>query len=231
MPKKSFSVEWEKKIYSQGLQLNKYPYDLVVSIVARKFFSTPFNKRKNIKVLDLGCGAGNHAKFLAENGFSVYGLDGSRSAIKNCQIRFKEWGLTGQFTRGDFLNLPYSNNYFNLVLDRESLYANRKADIAQALNNVYKKLKPGGVLISFIFNTFHPHKEFGQQIEPNTYTNFTKGAFYKTGAAHFVDIKEVLGLYKKFKIENIIRHSLREVYDEPNSLMNIEEYIIIAKKV
>ena len=61
----------EENIYSEGKTLNKYPYDILVSIVARKYFSV--ENRKEVKLLDLVCGAGNNSKFLAEEGFSFLG--------------------------------------------------------------------------------------------------------------------------------------------------------------
>jgi len=230
MPKKSFNKDWEKNIYSKGKQLNLYPYDILVSIVVRKFFDIPYEKRKKIKVLDLGCGAGNNSKFLAENGFDVYGIDGSASAVKTSKERFKRWNLKGNFIRGDFLDLPYKNNFFDLIIDRESIYANTFNNIKNIINGVYRKLKSNGFFISFIYNTYHPDKRFGREMEQNTYKNFPKGSFQEAGVAHFFDMKEVLKLYSKFRIENIMRNSLREVYNNKQKFMGFDEYIIIAKK-
>ena len=47
---------------------------------------------------------------------------------------------------------------------------------------------------------------------------------------HFVDVKEIFDLYSKFKIENVIRHSLNEVYDKPHRFIEADEFIIIARK-
>lgn len=219
---KSFDKNWERSVYSKGRQFNSYPYDILVSIVARKFFHFCPKDRKNLKVLDLGCGAGNNAKFFAENGFSVFGIDGSKTALSFCKKVFKKNKLKGNFAHGDFLHLPYEDNFFDLIIDRESLYANVSGDIQKIINEAYKKLKTGGYFISFTFSSFHPDKKFGNEIEPNTYDNFTKGSFYGTGKAHFSTINEILKNFSQFKIENIIRHSLSGVFDE---------YIIIAKKL
>jgi len=228
---KSFDKNWETNIYSRGKQLNEYPYDILVSIITRKFFNIPRKQRKKIKILDLGCGAGNNSKFLAENSFDVYGIDGSKSAIEICKNRFKKWGLKGNFIQGDFWKLPYKNNFFDVIIDRESLYANRFKIIQKTINEVYKKLKKNGLFVSFIYSSHHPDREYGKQIELNTYNNFKEGScFYKTGVVHFVDIKEILGLYSKFKIENIIKHSLIEVYNKSSRFMEFDEYIIIIIK-
>lgn len=229
---KSFdNKSWEENIYKKGKHLNKYPYDIVVSIIARTFFGILQKNRKKIKVLDLGCGGGNNAKFFSENGFDVYGIDASKVAIETAKDRFKEWGLKANFVQGNILNLPYKDNYFDIVLDRESLYMNNYEDLKDALKEVYKKMKKGGMFISFFYNSFHPDKEFAQMIEPNTYDNFTeKSRFHKTGIAHFIDIKEIFDLYSKFKIENVMRNSLSEVYNKPQRFMEFDEYIIISRK-
>lgn len=226
----SFDKNWEEQIYSKGRQINLYPYDMLVSIVARKFFYLNLKERKKIKVLDLGCGAGNNAKFLAENGFLVFGIDGSESAVSFCKNRFKKYNLKGDFICGDFLDLPYKDDFFDLIVDRQSLYANKIEDIKKIIEQIYKKLKPGGYFVSFAFNSFHPEKKFGQKIGKNTYSNFSQGSFYKTGKAHFMTINEAQKLFSKFKIESIARHSLRESYNMPEKNSGSDEFIIIVKK-
>ena len=161
---RSFNQVWENKIYSKGRQTNNYPYDLVVSLIAKNFFSIPINKRKKIKMLDLGCGTGNHSRFLAENGFDVYGIDGSGTAIRLCRKKFKSAGLRGNFIQGDFFNLPYAGDFFDCVLDSESLYSNKFAIIKIALEQVYRKLKTGGMFICFMFNNYHPDIKLGKKV-------------------------------------------------------------------
>lgn len=219
--KKSFDKNWESSVYSKGRQFNSYPYDILVSIVARKFFHVPFDKRKKIRVLDLGCGAGNNAKFLAENGFSVFGIDGSKTALSFCKSVFKKNKLKGIFELGDFLRLPYKDNFFDLIIDRESLYANKSGDIEKIISQIFRKLKPGGYFVSFMFNNFHPEKKFGKKTGKNTYDNFSEGSFAGTGKVYLADLKEISSWLSEFEIENISRHSLSGAFDE---------FIIVAKK-
>jgi len=229
--KTSFDKKWESKVYSKGRQFNSYPFDILVSIVAKKFFHLSPEERKKVRVLDLGCGAGNNAKFFGENGFSVFGIDGSKTAIDACKKRFRQWELKGNFILGDFLELPFENNFFDLVTDRESLYANKPGDIKEIIGQVFKKLKPGGYFVSFMFNNFHPEKKLGVKTEKNTYDNFSKGSFVGTGRVHLADLREISAWFSEFKIENIARHSLLEVYNKPKRSMGFDEYIIIAKKL
>lgn len=234
-----FDKSWENNKYSEIKKIdkfpyekgNRYPYDLLVSIVAKFFFHIPKKNRKKIKVLDLGCGTANNAKFLAENGFGLYGIDGSETAIEISKEKFKNWNLKGNFIKGDFLHLPYENNFFDLVVDRESLYANRVEDIKKTIQEIYKKLKNNGLFVSFIYSSYHPDKKFGRMIEQNTFNNFKKeSSFYQRGIVHFVNRKEIHEFYSPFRIKNITRHSLREISGEPLGSMEFDEYIIISKK-
>ena len=202
-----------------------------MSIIARNYFNIPFEDRKKIKVLDLGCGGGNNAKYFAENGFNYYGIDGSSSAIKVCKNRFKKWNLKGNFVQGDFLELPYEDNCFDLIVDRESTYANKLKDLNKIIEQIHKKLKKNGLYLSFTYSSQHQSKEFGEILEPNTYYKFNdKSCFHKTGIVHFIDIKEIIKVYSKFKIQNIMRHSLYEIYNQSSKLMEYDEYIIIARR-
>ena len=67
---------WEKN-YKILKRYNNYPYEFIVSHTLRNF-----KPNSKIKVLDLGCGGGGNTKFLVEQGFSVYGVDGSQTAVK-----------------------------------------------------------------------------------------------------------------------------------------------------
>ena len=231
MEEQSFDKKaWEENIYSKGKQLNLYPFDLLVSVVFKKFLNVPFEERKNTKVLDLGCGAGNNTKFLAENGLDVYALDGSESVINVCKQRFSDWNLKADFVCGDFLDLPYNDDFFDLIIDRESMCANNFNHIEKIVEGVHKKLKKGGIFISFFYSSFHPDKEYGKEIEPNTYDEFTGGCFYEASKIHFLDLKEIQSLYKDFTIENVMRHSLLEVFDKKGRFMEFDEYIIIVRK-
>lgn len=220
---------WEK-IYRAGKQMNQYPHDQLVRRIARIFFNIPFPRRRNIKILDLGCGAGNNALFLAEQGFDVYGIDGSKAAIRECRSRFAKKGLRGTFVNCDLKQLPFPNKAFNCVVDRESLYANSGEDIKTIIAQVWSKLKKNGLFISFIFNNMHPQKRLGIRFEDGSYHQFKKGSFSRSGKAHFFNLREVFEFYRKFHIQSIMRHSCRELFKEEDNSGDLDEYIIVAKK-
>ena len=77
---KSFSKEWEEIHRNQ--EWGKYPSEQLVRFIARNFYN---KDRKNIKILDFGCGAGANTWFLAREGFDVYAFDGSESAVNRAK--------------------------------------------------------------------------------------------------------------------------------------------------
>ena len=225
----SYDLGVDIELYD-AIQRLRFEHPEVKVVVLRSAKDRVFCAGANIRMLDLGCGGGNNAAFMAENGFSVFGIDGSPTAIEIAKDRFAKRSLQGDFIAGDLLQLPYEDNTFDFALDRESISMNRPEHIKDILKEVRRALKPGGLFCSFTYSADHPGKEYGQEVGRNTYSNFEKGAFEGRGVAHFFDFKELLELYGIFTIENVLKLDLREVYDKHNPFVEWTEYIILARK-
>lgn len=78
----------------------------------------------------MGCGPGANCWYLAREGFCVYRIDGSTIAIrrakKRLNIEVKGW--YGDFVTGDIINIPFNEQFFDLIIDVECLYANSIED-------------------------------------------------------------------------------------------------------
>jgi SAM-dependent methyltransferase len=68
-------------------------------------------------VLDLGCGTGEQALFLAARGHAVFGLDGSAAAIARARGKAAERGLPVEFHVWDPLELERLRKRFETVID------------------------------------------------------------------------------------------------------------------
>ena len=67
------------------------------------------------RILDIGCGTGTHALYLARRGFAVWGVDSSPAMI--ARARAKARGTAVQFAIGDALKgLPHDEASFDLVM-------------------------------------------------------------------------------------------------------------------
>lgn len=60
----------------------------MIRFIARNFYKV--NNRESIKILEVGCGPGANLWYMNREGFTVYGIDGSETAIKKAEKRLKE---------------------------------------------------------------------------------------------------------------------------------------------
>ena len=102
-------------------------------------------------MLDLGCGKGRFAKYLAHKGFDVTGVDYSPQSIAFAKA-FEQENLS--FYTHDMRDV-FRINYFDYVLNFFTSfgYFEKPKENERTLKNVYKNLKPNGVFIIDYFNS------------------------------------------------------------------------------
>jgi ubiquinone/menaquinone biosynthesis C-methylase UbiE len=69
------------------------------------------------RVLDVGCGTGENALYLAGNGFSVSGVDLSSRAIAAARAKAVERRRNIDFRTGNALSLEFKDSVFDNVID------------------------------------------------------------------------------------------------------------------
>lgn len=183
---KSFDQEWEK-IHSTT-EWGAYPSENIIRFVARNFYQCD---RKQIKLLDFGCGGGAHTWYMAREGFDVYAFDGSKSASEKTIQKLSVEGLKAQVSVMDGAELTYEDNFFDGIIDNVSIYANKIEHIKQMYQNCYRCLKPGGKMITICFSVNTYGYGSGMKIEENTYRDLTEGRLSGRGIVHFFTKEEV----------------------------------------
>jgi len=116
------------------------------------------------RALDIGCGTGTHAVWLASLGFEVLGVDMSQRAIEHAEARAKVAATPGQctFATLDFLADPPPGRPFDFVFDRGCFHVfDEPAERARFAANVAECLTPEGQWLSLIGSTEGPPPEFG----------------------------------------------------------------------
>lgn len=68
-------------------------------------------------VLDVGCGTGENALYLAERGHEVWGIDGAPRAIEKARAKAAERDLDVDFKVSDALDLSGLGRTFDTVID------------------------------------------------------------------------------------------------------------------
>lgn len=69
------------------------------------------------RVLDVGCGTGEHALLAATHGFDATGIDGAPIAIDKAEAKGRERGIDARFIVGDVLELARTGEQWDTVLD------------------------------------------------------------------------------------------------------------------
>src|SRR5262245_28452496 len=69
------------------------------------------------RVLDVGCGTGEHALMAAERQHEAVGVDAAEAAIRAAERKARERGLAASFFVHDALDLASLNQQFDTVLD------------------------------------------------------------------------------------------------------------------
>jgi SAM-dependent methyltransferase len=69
------------------------------------------------RAIDLGCGTGRNALFLAQKAFEVTGVDYASSAIEKARQKTKALGLDVEFFVDDLTNLQHVNGPFDFLVD------------------------------------------------------------------------------------------------------------------
>lgn len=103
------------------------------------------NPEKKSSMLDVACGKGRHSKTLAQQGFSVTGIDISEDSIAFAKQLENE---NLEFYQHD-MRLPFRINYYDFVFNIFTSfgYFNSRRENEDALHTITSSLKPGGILI------------------------------------------------------------------------------------
>ena len=108
---------------------------------------------KPCKAIDLGCGAGNYAVYLAGRGFEVTGIDNSPTAIRIARENANKKGVKAGFLVADVLgDLNEITDTFDFAFEWELLHHIFPEKRKKYVENVRRILNPGGKYFSVCFN-------------------------------------------------------------------------------
>ncbi len=95
------------------------------------------------RAIELGCGTGTNAVYLAERGFSVTALDVSTVAIERARQRHRESNVEVEFLMDDVCNLQSPLDPFEFLFDRGCYHCARRVDLPGFLKTLERVAKPG----------------------------------------------------------------------------------------
>ena len=218
----SWDTIWDEVYKSQ--EWGKYPSESLIQFVARNFYNS---ERGDIRILEVGCGTGANLWYISREGFQAYGVDGSDVAIKKANDRMISENLTVNLQVADIVNLPFINNFFDVVIDVECIYCNNSENTKIILEEIKRVLKPDG---KFYSRTFSDKMFIGTNIKENIYLEYLDvkdGPLKGKGFVRLSSRDTINELYGRcFKIESIDYLE----YTQYNEKYLIKEWVIISGK-
>jgi ubiquinone/menaquinone biosynthesis C-methylase UbiE len=102
------------------------------------------------RLLDVGCGSGLATQVLARAGADVTAVDLTNWAVETTKLRLAAFGLEGEVLQADAEELPFEDESFDVVFSWGVIMMS--TDMARALRELIRVLRPGGQLILMLYN-------------------------------------------------------------------------------
>ncbi|TAL48878.1 class I SAM-dependent methyltransferase [Patescibacteria group bacterium] len=186
------TIDYDKEI---PLHMRLYYAEKKVGLMLERLKDLGFYN-KTARILDVGCGTGEHLKALSGYGFqNVYGLDLSGNLVRSA--RAKNPSIANQILQGDILAPPFPDK-FDVVFTITMLHHLASvADQEKALENMIGLAKPGGIIFVHEMSIRNPlfsfylkhifrkriHLDTGKEI-------FIRDSFFSnTKSAKLIDIR------------------------------------------
>jgi ubiquinone/menaquinone biosynthesis C-methylase UbiE len=118
------------------------------------------------KALEIGCGTGTDAIWLAKNGFDVTAVDAVEFPIKLATEKAEKENVSCNFLVVDFLRDEIRDSPFNFVFDRGYFHSYKTNKSRKQLARVVSKnLAQGGLWLSLLGSCDSPPRETGPPMQ------------------------------------------------------------------
>jgi SAM-dependent methyltransferase len=164
------------------------------------------------RALDIGCGEGADAIWLARRGWTVTAIDISRVAVGRAREAAQLAGAAVDWVCGDALQTPFPARSFDLLSMQYP--ALPKAAGESAVRTLLAAVRPGGLLLAVYHDLDDEHREHmkSRGVDP----------------ADYVGVDELGGLLgDDFKVE---LHAVEPRIDPPPGAPHIADVVLRAKR-
>ena len=150
--------EWKKNadFWIKIIRENLDPYRLKVT---NKAILESLKSKKNLKILDAGCGEGYFCRILAKKGHKVFGIDFCPELIKAAEDLEKKNPLGIKYSVGELKKTNFPPSYFDAILSHQSI--NEIPNPEKTFKEFSRILKKEGKLILLFL---HPCFEIDPQL-------------------------------------------------------------------
>ena len=183
---------WDQRWASEGERSRWIePVPLVVGLV-------PLLESR-ARVLDLGCGIGRHAHFLASNGFTCVGIDGSEVGLTFARSRAASDGVSVLYRSGVFYDLgDFEAASFEAVVAWNVIYHGDHDVVQRAEDEIARVLVPGGLLVGSLLSKRNANYGRGREVRPDTFV-IDDADDDKVHPHFYCDARGLLDLHRQFE--------------------------------
>jgi SAM-dependent methyltransferase len=133
------------------------------------------------RVLDAGCGTGEHALMAARLGLVATGIDPAPTAIAIAERKARDRGLAVRFLVGSALELGSLREQFDTVIDSGLFHVFDDADRRRYVENLKAVLTPGGRYLLLCFSDRQPGSVGPRRVtEADIRGSFAQGFYVDT---------------------------------------------------
>ncbi len=159
--------------------------DLIFELTKKFGISSPK------KILEIGCGTGNHTKVLAEKGIDLVAIDNDQEMIRLAKDKLKENDKL-KIIYTDIEDLKEDNFDLTLAMFNVVTYISETSQLNSFIKAVYQRLNSGGIFVFDCWNGIAAIKDPPQTKKTEVLDNGEKIEFTLTPTTDFFNQKTTL---------------------------------------
>ncbi|MDF9831641.1 class I SAM-dependent methyltransferase [Parabacteroides sp. PF5-6] len=188
-----------------------------------QFYKKWLPKNKDAKILELCCGTGRLTIPIAQDGYTICGVDYTPSMLEQAKTKASDAGLEINFIEADIRTLNLQEKFDLIFIPFNSihhLYTNE--DLFKALRTVKNHLKDGGL---FLLDCFNPNIQYVVEAEKEQ----KEIAAYTTIDGREVLIKQTMRYENKTQINRIEWHYF--INGQFHSIQNLDMRLFFPQEL
>jgi SAM-dependent methyltransferase len=151
------------------------------------------------RVVDVGCGIGRHALYLAEQGFNCVGVDASETGLEFARAEAGRARLDVTYRVGPFYALDFADGSFDAVVAWNVIYHGDRDLARRAADEFARVLVPGGLYVGTMLSKRNLGYGIGREVRPDTFV-VDDATTDKIHPHLYVNSRDLLELHRGFEV-------------------------------